>query len=119
MQLYFLAHNITLCSIFPLHKKYRKITRISMHARSRDDTLKMVLLFTVKVMVKCSQVGDRFVKRVAELSTPDDEPLTKNDLKCGTSLVADVDGCPYPVEVIGTVGIYANHCLFHLCMIMH
>lgn len=31
-------------------------------------------------------------------------PLKKKDLKRGTSLVADIDGCPYPVEVIGTVG---------------
>ena len=55
-------------------------------------------------MVKCSQDGDRFVKRVAKLSKPDDsEP--KKDLKRGTSLVASIDGCPYPVEGIGTVGI--------------
>lgn len=44
------------------------------------------------------------MRQVSDLSTMNEMPLTKKDLKPGSSLVAYIDGCPYPVEVVGSVG---------------
>ena len=55
--------------------------------------------------MKCSNEGDRFITTVGKLSRRDGEPVSEKDLTKGTSLLADISGFPYPVEVVGLEGM--------------
>ena len=55
--------------------------------------------------MKCSQTGRKIKAKVGELSTKDMTPLTETDLVNGSSLIAVVDGTPYPVEFVQFTGM--------------
>lgn len=63
-------------------------------------------LFVERVMVKSSDNGERFISNVGKLSRKDGEPVTERDLQKGSSMLAEIGGYPYPVEVVGLEGMH-------------
>ena len=49
------------------------------------------------MIVKCAQQGKRLVVKMKDLTLETFEPLKKNDLRKGASLMADYKGKTYPV----------------------
>lgn len=64
----------------------------------------MISLNTERVMLKCSQTGDRFCAKISNLSTEDGQSVLQSDILPGKNVMVDVSGSTYPAEVIGMEG---------------
>jgi hypothetical protein len=57
-----------------------------------------------KVILKCSQTGDKFLAKIANIFNEDGENVYVEGITPGLSVIADVDGTSYPAEVVSLQG---------------
>ncbi len=69
----------------------------------------MICIYAGKILLKCSQTGERFHANLAAISNDDGEELSKDDISPGLSVLVDVGGISYAAEVIEPEGMWILH----------
>lgn len=57
-----------------------------------------------KIQLKCSQTGRKFTAKLCEISTEDGDAISTVAIVPGLEVIADVEGTPYPAQVIAIEG---------------
>lgn len=60
----------------------------------------MVYTTGLKVLVKCSQTGERILADISDLSNEDGDKLADDEVCPKSKVIVDYKGIPYPAEVI-------------------